>query len=79
MNYVSSKQQAPQHTVYQDVKVGNNIRVIKYDNSPLNIYKGYVGEIKAYKSGQNYAMIFLHAIQTYNLIKMPLEHFIILK
>ncbi len=63
------------HTVYKNVKVGDSIRVIKYGNSHLNVYKGYIGEVKAYKEGQDYAMVFLHAIQSYNLIKMPIEHF----
>jgi hypothetical protein len=65
--------------IYQHIKSGDNIRMIHRPNSILNCYKGYIGEIKEYKKGQSYALIFLYAINTYNLIKVPIEHFIKIK
>lgn len=62
--------------IYQHIKSGDNIRMINIPNSILNCYKGYIGEIKEYKKGQSYALIFLYPINTYNLIKVPIEHFI---
>ena len=69
----------PQHEqqiLHQNVKRGDFIRVIRMQNSDLNNYKGYFGEIRDYKKGQDYAMVTLHALNNFSSIKMPLEHFI---
>uniref|UniRef100_A0A6C0E0X8 KOW domain-containing protein n=1 Tax=viral metagenome TaxID=1070528 RepID=A0A6C0E0X8_9ZZZZ len=57
---------------------GCMIKVIKYKNSPYNIYKGYIGEIMDYKRDMDTALVFLHALNSFNLIKLPLQHFIII-
>jgi hypothetical protein len=51
--------------------------IIKYvENSPLNIFKGYFGEIKSYIKHNEFAMIILEATNQLNEIKFPNNHFV---
>lgn len=59
---------------YGNIQKGNMVQVKYMKDSTLNTYKGYIGEVKEYKRGNNYAMIFLHPLYSYKLVKMPLEH-----
>jgi len=68
-----------EHNSNRVLQKGTTIKVIKYRNSPYNIYKGYIGEIKDYKRDMDTALVFLHAISSFNLIRLPLEHFIVIK
>lgn len=63
-------------TVYKNIKRGDFVKIIYLKNSNLNIYKGYVGDIREYRKDQDSAIIFLHAISSSNKIRFPIEHFI---
>jgi hypothetical protein len=63
-------------STYKNIKKGDFIKIIYQKNSILNQYKGYFGEIKEYRKEQDSALIFLHAISVYRLIKFPITHFI---
>jgi hypothetical protein len=63
-------------STYKNIKNGDFIKIIYQKNSLLNNYKGYIGEIKEYRKDQDSAIIFLHAITTFRLIKFPITHFI---
>lgn len=60
---------------YKTIKKNDFVKIIYNPNSPLNCYKGYIGEIKNYRTDQDYALIFLHAINSPQLIRFPLTHF----
>jgi hypothetical protein len=57
-------------------KKGDFIKIIYLENSPLNNYKGYNGEIRQYVKNSDYAFIVLEAINNSASIKFPVEHFI---
>lgn len=63
-------------STYKNIKTGDFIKIIYQKNSTLNHYKGYIGEIKEYRKEQDSAVIFLHAISTFRLIRFPITHFI---
>ena len=66
------------HVLYKNVKKGNMVRIIYNENSILNLYKGYIGEIRDYKKEHDFAIVFLHGINSQTFIKCPLQHFIVL-
>jgi hypothetical protein len=74
------KQPQPQSqletTLYKNLKVGDFVKIIYSQNSNLNTYKGYIGEVKEYKKDQSHALIFLHGITSHTILKFPLYHFI---
>ena len=57
-------------------KKGDFIRIIHLENSPLNNYKGYNGEIRQYVKNSEHAYIVLEAINNSASIKFPVKHFI---
>jgi len=57
-------------------KKGDKIIMTGVENSPLNIYKGYYGEIKEYIYKHNATYILLDAILYLRPIKVPIGHFI---
>jgi len=59
---------------YKNIRKGSMVKIIYVENSLLNTYKGYNGEIKNFKSGQDFALVFLHGIQHKCIIKFPLKH-----
>ena len=59
---------------YKNIRKGSMVKIIYVKNSLLNSYKGYNGEIKNFKSGQDFALVFLHGIQHKCIIKFPLKH-----
>jgi hypothetical protein len=61
-------------STYKNIRKGDFVKVIKLENSVLNHYKGYIGEIRDYKRDQSHALIFLHARNTNNYILFPLKH-----
>jgi hypothetical protein len=63
-------------TIYKNIKRGDFVKIIYLKNSSLNIYKGYVGDIREYRKDQDSAIIFLHAISSNNAIRFPIEHFV---
>jgi hypothetical protein len=67
------------HTLYENIHRGTFIRIIGIQGSMLNSYKGYIGEVRDYKRGQDYAMVTLNALNNGNAIKFPLEHFEIIE
>ena len=74
---LDNKQLDNQETVvYKNIKRGDFVKIIYLKNSNLNIYKGYVGDVKEYIKDQDSAIIFLHAISSSNNIRFPIEHFI---
>lgn len=58
------------------IKRGDMVKIVNVPNSMLNIYKGYIGEIKDYKIDQDSALVFLHGITSITVIKFPLVHLI---
>jgi hypothetical protein len=64
-----------QHTIYQNVKRGDSIKILRIDGGQFNHYKGYIGEIKEYRRGQTNAFVLLHAVNVPRLLSIPLEHF----
>jgi hypothetical protein len=66
------------HVLYKNVKKGNMVRIIYNENSVLNSYKGYIGEIRDYKNEHDFAVIFLHGITNQTFIRFPLKHFVVL-
>lgn len=64
------------HTVYKDIRVGEMIKVVCMEGGLYNCYKGYIGEVKDYKRGQDSAVVILHAMNYPKMLRMPLEHFI---
>lgn len=62
---------------YQEVefKRGDFVKIIRLEDSPLNVYKGYNGEIKEYIYRSNSAYIVLEAMGYPRRIKFPLGHF----
>lgn len=59
----------------QDFKIGQYVRIGYVKDSPYNIYKGYIAEIKQYKHGLTFAIVTFHAICHYNRVRIPIEHF----
>lgn len=64
------------HIVYKDIRVGEMIKVVRMEGGMFNCYKGYIGEVKDYKRGQDSALVVLNAINSPKLLRMPLDHFI---
>jgi hypothetical protein len=67
------------NSLYKNIRKGNFVRILHLKNSPLNAYKGYIGEIKDYKYGQDYAIVFLHGINCLTFVKFPLDHFTLIE
>ena len=67
------------HSLYENIRRGTPVKIVRMKNSVLNVYKGYIGEIKDYRRGQDYAMVTLNAVNNSTPIKIPLEHFEILE
>jgi hypothetical protein len=67
---------APQSNlnIYKNIRKGNMVKIKKLDNSELNYYKGYIGEVRYYKKDQTQALIFLHARNNNVVISFPLTH-----
>lgn len=66
------------NSLYKNIRKGNFVKIVYLPNSPLNAYKGYFGEIKDYKYGQDEAIVFLHSINSLTFVKFPLNHFILI-
>jgi len=64
------------HTVYKDIRVGEMIKVVRMEGGIYNCYKGYIGEVKDYKRGNDWALVILHAVNCPKLLRMPLDHFV---
>lgn len=58
----------------ENFKSGDFIVVVKKPNSHLNVYKGYYGEIRDYRKGQDSAMVLLDAINSSKPIQFPIAH-----
>lgn len=59
----------------QEFKRGDFVQIIRLEGSPLNVYKGYYGEIKEYIYRSDSAYIVLEAMAYPKRIKFPLGHF----
>jgi len=58
----------------EQFKRGNFVKIVKYNNSVYNLYKGYVGEIR--ECYNDYAVVNLEADNSSKNISVPLEHLI---
>lgn len=58
-----------------EFKRGDFVKIIRLEGSPLNVYKGYYGEIKEYIYRSDSAYIVLEAMAYPKRIKFPLGHF----
>jgi hypothetical protein len=56
-------------------KQGETVIINKYNNSNLNVYKGYFAFIKHYKKNSDHAFVILPAMNYPKVIKMPIAHF----
>ena len=64
--------------LYENLKRGDRVKIIRMENSNLNCYKGYLGEIKDYKKNQDFALVYLLGTLNLAIVKFPLEHFILI-
>lgn len=64
--------------VSHSIKKGDYVRIVFKKDSPLNIYKGYTGEIRDFRKGQDFAMVMLEAIASKQIIKFDIDHFYML-
>jgi hypothetical protein len=73
---IKDKQPELTSTPRYNLKNNDRIQIVKYKNSSLNYYKGYIGEIKDrnIKRDKNYVMVFLYAVIPAKLKKFPIEH-----
>jgi len=55
-------------------KRGNFVKIVKYENSVYNLYKGYIGEIR--ECYYQHAIVALEADASNKTINIPLEHLI---
>jgi len=76
VNALKETQKREMEQAHLYIKRGDMVRIVNVPNSMLNIYKGYIGEIKDYKIDQDYALVFLHGITTVTFMKFPLVHLI---
>jgi hypothetical protein len=60
----------------QEFKKNDLVVIISSENSNLNCYKGYYGEIKHYIKGGDKALIILEAMNSSRLINFPINHII---
>jgi CHAT domain-containing protein len=67
----------PQKTLQEQhsFKKGDFIVITGVENSPLNIYKGYFGEIKYLIPRNNSAYITFEAMNNSNALQIPFGHF----
>lgn len=63
------------HISNHNFKRGETVKIIRYENSIFNLYKGYYAEIKQYKENSSYAYVILPAMNYPSLIKIPIVHF----
>lgn len=63
------------HVLNHNFKEGETVIINKYNNSDLNVYKGYFAFIKHYKKNSEHAFVILPAMNYPKLIKMPIAHF----
>ena len=55
-------------------KRGNFVKIVKYENSVYNLYKGYIGEIR--ECYDQHAIVALEADVSNKTINIPLDHLI---
>lgn len=58
-----------------NLKRGMMVRIIYKEGSPLNSYKGYLGEIISCNKQKKVAKIFLHPSLIFKMREFPLDHF----
>jgi hypothetical protein len=75
-NVLKETQKREMEQAHLYIKRGDMVRIVNVPNSMLNIYKGYIGEIKDYKIDQDSVLVFLHGITSVTFIKFPLVHLI---
>lgn len=61
---------------FTEFKKGDFIKIIYLQDSPLNYYKGYFGEIKSYIKNAKNAYILLDAINSNRELEFPITHLI---
>lgn len=59
-----------------EFKKGENIMVIKFEDSPLNYYKGYIGIIRTSLKSSDTCMITLDALNSGAAIRFPKKHLV---
>lgn len=69
-NYTTTTPQQNLHPLQK----GDIVKIIKYQNSIYNYYKGYIGEIKEYNPYKNYVTVFLHSIYHFKLLQLHTDH-----
>lgn len=84
-NGVVDATQAPNPYVFTEVSMNDSrirrgvfIKMIYKENGHFNMYKGYIGEVREYCRGQDYAMVILHAMTNMKLLRVPIYHFVVI-
>jgi ribosomal protein L21E len=75
-NSVSVSKQLNSQDLYKNIRKGDLVVVVRKKNSPHNLYKGYVGEVREYIKNQNVALVMLHAPSSTKLLKLSIDHFV---
>ena len=61
--------------IHDEFKKGDSIIITRMDNSSLNVYKGYYGEIKDIIRNGETALVILEAMVYPKPIRFPMGHF----
>lgn len=59
-----------------EFRKGETIKVVRLENSILNIYKGYIGTIRDSQKGSNICMVILDALNSGAAIRFPKTHLV---
>jgi ribosomal protein L21E len=69
--------QAKLDVTLENFRKGDTIKIVRVLGGTHNQYKGYIGEIKDYKRGSSTALVILHAMNTPQLMRVPIEHLVL--
>jgi hypothetical protein len=70
------EEEPPMELQYQEFKRGDFVTIQRLENSDLNIYKGYFGQIKEYRQISNSAYVILEAMNYPIPINFPAGHLV---
>lgn len=75
-NEITNNLNIQNQVVFENIRKGERVKIIGCKNSNLNVYKGYIGEVREYTKGQDYALIYLYPITYPTTVKFPVNHFV---
>ncbi len=77
-NSIKPKEQEKNNIDSVSLKRGMMVRVIYKENSILNYYKGYIGQIMSYNNRKKEARVSLHATVNFRILRFSVDHLILL-